>query len=87
MISPRNESREIDRVDNAINSHSRPSALRITDLRLALVASTYDYPILRIDTNQGVHGLGEVRDAGHVENAVWRDRPIVPVQSRMSVRA
>ena len=28
------------------------------------VASNYDYPIIRIDTNQGVYGLGEVRDAG-----------------------
>ena len=38
--------------------------LKITDLRLAVVASNYDYPILRIDTNQGVYGIGEVRDAG-----------------------
>jgi L-alanine-DL-glutamate epimerase-like enolase superfamily enzyme len=28
------------------------------------VAANYDYPIIRIDTNQGVYGLGEVRDAG-----------------------
>jgi L-alanine-DL-glutamate epimerase-like enolase superfamily enzyme len=34
------------------------------------VASNYDYPILRIDTNQGVYGIGEVRDAGHRENAL-----------------
>ena len=30
----------------------------------------YDYPIIRIDTNQGVYGIGEVRDAGHRENAL-----------------
>src|SRR5258706_2155788 len=57
-------------VENAIRTASRPSDLKITDMRLAVVASIYDYPILRIDTNQGVYGLGEVRDAGHVENAL-----------------
>src|SRR6185295_3159726 len=39
-------------------------------MRVAVVASNYDYPILRLDTNQGVYGLGEVRDAGHIENAL-----------------
>ena len=61
---------EIGRVENAVNTYSRPSDLRITDMRLAVVASNYDYPILKIDTNQGVYGLGEVRDAGHAENAL-----------------
>ena len=53
-----------------MNTYSRPSRLRITDLRLAVVASNYDYPLLRIDTNQDVYGLGEVRDAGHREDAL-----------------
>ncbi len=39
-------------------------------MRLAVVAANYDYPIIRIDTNQGVYGIGEVRDAGHAENAL-----------------
>ncbi|MDH5441976.1 MAG: mandelate racemase/muconate lactonizing enzyme family protein, partial [Candidatus Bathyarchaeota archaeon] len=46
------------------------SKLKITDLRTAVVASNFDYPLVRIDTNQGVYGLGEVRDAGHRESAV-----------------
>ena len=50
--------------------HSAPSALRITDMRLAVIAGHGYYPLLRIDTNQGVYGLGEVRDGGHVENAL-----------------
>jgi L-alanine-DL-glutamate epimerase-like enolase superfamily enzyme len=62
--------KELGRAENAINTHSAPSELRITDMRLAVVASNYDYPILKIDTNQGVYGLGEVRDAGHAENAL-----------------
>jgi L-alanine-DL-glutamate epimerase-like enolase superfamily enzyme len=53
-----------------INTNSRPSKLKITDLRTATVASIYDYPIIKIDTNQGVYGLGEVRDAGHRENVL-----------------
>jgi len=47
-----------------VNRNSSPSQLKITDMRSVLIASNYDYPIIRIDTNQGVYGLGEVRDAG-----------------------
>lgn len=60
----------IERVENAIRRAGSPSELRITDMRTAVVASNYDYPIIRIDTNQGVYGIGEVRDAGHRENAL-----------------
>jgi L-alanine-DL-glutamate epimerase-like enolase superfamily enzyme len=47
-----------------VNRNSAPSQLRITDMRACRIASGLDYPIIRIDTNQGVYGLGEVRDAG-----------------------
>src|SRR5512141_2697337 len=47
-----------------VNTNSAPSDLKITDMRAVTIASNYDYPIIRIDTNQGVYGLGEVRDAG-----------------------
>ena len=47
-----------------VNKNSAPSKLRITDMRACRIASGLDYPIIRIDTNQGVYGLGEVRDAG-----------------------
>ncbi len=53
-----------------VRTLSKPSDLRITDLRTAVVASNYDYPMIRIDTNQGVYGIGEVRDAGHREDAL-----------------
>ncbi len=43
--------------------NSSPSALRITDLRVAVLArAPFTCPIIRIDTNQGVSGYGEVRD-------------------------
>ncbi len=46
-----------------VNTHSRPSDLRITDLRIAHVTKApMNCPLLRIDTNQDVYGLGEVRD-------------------------
>jgi L-alanine-DL-glutamate epimerase-like enolase superfamily enzyme len=61
---------QIGRVERAITTYARPSDLRVTDIRVAVVASNYDYPIIRIDTNQGVSGLGEGRDAGHRENVL-----------------
>src|ERR1017187_6969003 len=58
------------RAGAAGNKNSTPSQLRITDMRSVLVASNYDYPIIRIDTNQGIYGLGEVRDAGREGTAL-----------------
>ena len=46
-----------------VNTRSRPSDLKITDLRIAHVAKApMNCPIIRIDTNQDIYGLGEVRD-------------------------
>ena len=47
-----------------VNRSSAPSALKITDMRACRVAANYDYPLIKIYTNQDVYGLGEVRDAG-----------------------
>jgi L-alanine-DL-glutamate epimerase-like enolase superfamily enzyme len=41
---------------------SAPSELKITDMRYALTAAMGGTAIIRIDTNQGIYGLGEVRD-------------------------
>ncbi|HXW80176.1 MAG TPA: mandelate racemase/muconate lactonizing enzyme family protein [Acidimicrobiales bacterium] len=57
-------------IEGAIDSSSAAKDLRITDLRVAVVASNYDYPIIRLDTNQDIYGIGEVRDAGHKENVL-----------------
>src|SRR6478609_10887878 len=49
-------------VDNT-RTASRPSELRITDLRTATVGwDHWRFTIIRIDTNQGLSGYGEVRD-------------------------
>jgi len=55
---------------SGFNRNSAPSRLKITDMRSVLVASNFDYPIIRIDTDQGVYGLGEVRDAGREGTAL-----------------
>ncbi len=49
---------------------SRPTRLKITDIRGCTVASNFDYPIIKIYTNQDVYGLGEVRDAGYLGQAL-----------------
>jgi L-alanine-DL-glutamate epimerase-like enolase superfamily enzyme len=54
-----------------VKTASRPSDLRITDLRFAHVAGApMRCPLIRIDTNQGVHGYGEVRDGASVTYAM-----------------
>jgi L-alanine-DL-glutamate epimerase-like enolase superfamily enzyme len=47
-------------IESNVNTASRPSELKITDMRLVKVA--VGGPILKLDTNQGIYGLGEVRD-------------------------
>jgi L-alanine-DL-glutamate epimerase-like enolase superfamily enzyme len=43
--------------------NSAPSQLKITDLRVAVLAKApFTCPVIRIDTNQGISGYGEVRD-------------------------
>ena len=50
-------------VQSNVRRASEPSALKITDLRVAVVVKApMTCPIIRIDTNQGLVGWGEVRD-------------------------
>ena len=47
-----------------VNPYSHPSGLKITDLRVAtLIGVPFRSTLIRIDTNQDIYGLGEVRDA------------------------
>ncbi|MDZ4717169.1 MAG: mandelate racemase/muconate lactonizing enzyme family protein [Roseiflexaceae bacterium] len=49
--------------EDNIRTTSRPSDLKITDMRTATVGwNGWRFPIIRIDTNQGISGYGEVRD-------------------------
>jgi L-alanine-DL-glutamate epimerase-like enolase superfamily enzyme len=62
-----------------LNTNSSPSALKITDLRVATIAKPgpSPCPIIRIDTNQGVYGLGEVRDMASPTYALFLKSRIV----------
>ncbi|MEO5978712.1 MAG: mandelate racemase/muconate lactonizing enzyme family protein [Chryseolinea sp.] len=53
-----------------VNKASNPSELKITDLRYAVTAVMGRTAIIRIDTNQGIYGLGEVRDGADVRYAL-----------------
>ncbi|MBZ5618552.1 MAG: mandelate racemase/muconate lactonizing enzyme family protein [Acidobacteriia bacterium] len=54
---------ELEALPQNVNTNSKPSDLRITDMRVLTVArAPMTCPIIRIDTNQGIYGLGEVRD-------------------------
>jgi L-alanine-DL-glutamate epimerase-like enolase superfamily enzyme len=50
-------------VQSNVKRASEPSALKITDLRVAVIVNApMTCPIIRVDTNQGLVGWGEVRD-------------------------
>jgi L-alanine-DL-glutamate epimerase-like enolase superfamily enzyme len=51
-----------------VNRNSAPSDLRITDMRVAWVGNT---PIIRIYTNQGLMGHGDVRDQADKRYALF----------------
>jgi len=48
---------------NHVNTYSKPSELKITDMRVAtIVGAPMRCPMIKITTNQGLVGYGEVRD-------------------------
>lgn len=52
-------------IESNVNTSSRPSDLKITDMRVChLRGLPMDVSVIRIDTNQGISGFGEVRDWG-----------------------
>ncbi len=51
-----------------VSRASSPSDLKITDMRYATIMNKH---IIRIDTNQGIYGLGEVRDGADVRYALF----------------
>jgi len=50
---------DLDAISANVNTNSQPSKLKITDMRLARLGSWQQY-ILRLDTNQGISGYGEL---------------------------
>lgn len=62
-----------------VKTASKPSELKITDLRIAMVSKggKRGIPIIRLDTNQGISGWGEVRDGGSKTYALMLKSRIV----------
>ena len=63
----------IEGYPKGVNTNSRPSDLKIVDLRVATIVKPgpSPCPLIRIDTNQGVSGLGEVRDGASPTYALF----------------
>lgn len=66
------------------NLASGPSSLKITDMRYAVIVKPGPSPcvLIRIDTNQGVYGLGEVRDIAGPQYAMVLKSRILGEKSR-----
>ncbi|MEP6724357.1 MAG: mandelate racemase/muconate lactonizing enzyme family protein, partial [Bacteroidota bacterium] len=74
----------IARTTSKVSRFSSPSSLKITDLRYTTIsngtgATNARNVILRIDTNQGIYGLGEVRDGGDARFALYLKSRIVGI--------
>ena len=53
------------------STNSKPSELKITDMRIAVVGeNNWRWPIIKIFTNQDIVGLGEVRDGASARYAL-----------------
>ncbi len=52
----------IAQATSRVSRASAPSDLKITDMRVIVLGNVGRTGIIRIDTNQGIYGLGEVRD-------------------------
>jgi L-alanine-DL-glutamate epimerase-like enolase superfamily enzyme len=69
---------EVEGAVQNVSKASMPSQLKITDLRVAVVTGApMTCPIIRIDTNQGISGYGEVRDGASKTYALMLKSRIV----------
>ncbi len=56
---------------NNVNTYSRPSELRITDIKFAdIVDAPMHCILMKVETNQGITGYGEVRDWSYKDYAL-----------------
>jgi len=61
---------QVEEVRGRVNTASEPSNLRITDLRVAPLYGAMRCHVIRIDTNQGISGYGEIRDGASATYAL-----------------
>jgi len=63
--------KKIQPSDRKFNEFSSPSQLKITDMRVSVIGEgNWRWPIIKIYTNQGLVGLGEVRDGASARYAL-----------------
>ncbi|MFC1650972.1 enolase C-terminal domain-like protein [Candidatus Latescibacterota bacterium] len=65
---------DVGAVSDRVNTNSQPSELKITDLRVARLKMDY---IIRIDTNQGISGYGELKAGASKVYALMLKRVIL----------
>lgn len=62
---------ELEYITQKVPRDSKPTDLKITDMRVAILSGVpFSSPIIRIDTNQGLVGWGEVRDGASANYAL-----------------
>lgn len=72
MLFDTNTDQELEYLTQKVNRASKPSELKITDMRIATLRGVpFTSPIIRIDTNQGIVGWGEVRDGASAKYALF----------------
>jgi len=73
MTGPASADASANVIQSNVKRASEPSALKITDMRIAVVVNApMTCPLIRIDTNQGLVGWGEVRDGASETYALVR---------------
>ncbi|MEM7801314.1 MAG: mandelate racemase/muconate lactonizing enzyme family protein, partial [Chloroflexota bacterium] len=69
---------ETPHAEEHVSHHSKPTELKITDIRTATVGwDGWRFPLIRIDTNQGISGYGEVRDGASKTYALMLKKRLV----------
>tara|TARA_B110000263_G_scaffold82515_1_gene72235 strand:- start:66 stop:1364 length:1299 start_codon:yes stop_codon:yes gene_type:complete len=65
-------------IQQEFNKSSNPSELKITDMRIAVIGDkNWRWPIIKLYTNQGLIGLGEVRDGASAKYALMLKNKIL----------
>lgn len=71
MLFDGKHEQEMEFITQKVLRDSKPSELKITDMRVAVLQGVpFSSPIIRIDTNQGLIGWGEVRDGASANYAL-----------------
>jgi L-alanine-DL-glutamate epimerase-like enolase superfamily enzyme len=68
---------ETEEVRGRVNTHSEPSKLKITDLRVVPIQGSMRSYVIRLETNQGLVGYGEVRDGASATYALMLKSRVV----------